>query len=49
MMLVKWLEGQTVYAIAFDLDTDILSKTYGNSSYTNAKEVYILEMKLLML
>lgn len=25
-----------MYAIAFDLDTDTLSKTYGSSSYNNA-------------
>lgn len=25
-----------MYAIAFDLEQDTLSKTYGNSSYTNA-------------
>ena len=25
-----------MYAIAFDLDQDTLSKTYGNASYTNA-------------
>ena len=26
----------TMYAIAFDMDTDTLSKTYGNASYNNA-------------
>ncbi|MBS0208504.1 MAG: virulence factor [Planctomycetes bacterium] len=25
-----------MYAVAFDLDTDILRKTYGNDSYNNA-------------
>ena len=28
--------GTLMYAIAFDLDTDTLEKTYGNPSYNNA-------------
>lgn len=28
--------GNTIYAIAFDLDVEMLSKSYGNQNYNNA-------------